>query len=108
LRVEHVVYYLKRAIELGVENKGWDFEFDDIAWVEATWLLADCDSSSLGVVAKLKNGRRVYFDYVGYEEDGPIERVDIQALGSERYPDIGETGAGRVGDPAALNHRFAH
>lgn len=108
--VEMIVEDLQHAIEIGVDDKGWTFEFDDIAWIEATWLLADGNSTSAGVIAKLKDGRRVYFDYVGYqeEEDGFIERVDMLPMGDESYPAIGETGTGWLDAPAALNNYFGH
>jgi hypothetical protein len=99
--------YLKLALEVGGEE-GWDFQLTDIQRVEAMWRVLDGDVTAYGFVAELREGRRVYFDYDNYDEDGIVERVTMQPMGDEPYPKLDGPIAGWEPAPAELNLRFAN
>ncbi len=97
--------YLVLALELGAEE-GWDFELADIKRVEAMWGMLDGDATSFGFVVELRDGRRVYFDYDNYSEDGFVERVTMQPMGAERYPRLDGTIPDWDDDLGELNRRL--
>jgi hypothetical protein len=99
--------YLRLALEVGA-GEGWDFHLSDISRVEALWRLLDGDATSYGFVVELRDSRRVYFDYDNYDEDGIVERVTMQLLGDEAFPDLKAPLPAWEPAPKDMNRRFAN
>jgi hypothetical protein len=99
---------LQRSLELGLE-KGWDFRLADIERVESMWRLLDGDATAYGFVVKLREGRRVYFDYDIHTEDGTlVEHATMQPMGDELHPRLDGTIPGWDDQVGALNRHFAN
>jgi hypothetical protein len=87
---------LLRALELA-PIEGWGFGAPDVARVEAYWELLEDDSTAHGFVLALRDGRRLYLQYiVAYEGDNVDEDVQTLPMHDERYPAI--EGGGIVWD----------
>jgi hypothetical protein len=99
--------YLNLALEVGAD-KGWDFQLADIRRVEAMWRLLDGDATSYGFIVELRDGRRVYFDYDNYDQDGIVEHVTLQPMGDESYPKRDSSFPDWERASAPLNRRFAN
>jgi hypothetical protein len=79
---------LLRALELA-DVEGWGFGPADVARVEAYWEMLEDDSTAHGFVLTLREGRRLYLQYIaGYEGDDADEDVQTLPMDGERYPPI--------------------
>ena len=79
---------LLRALELAAAD-GWGYGAPDVGRVEAYWELLDDDSIAHGFVLALRDGRRLYLQYVAaYEGDDVEEDVQTLPMRDERYPPI--------------------
>jgi hypothetical protein len=79
---------LLRALKLAV-IEGWGFGPLDVARVEAYWEMLEDDSIAHGFVLTLREGRRLYLQYIAaYEGDDVDEDVQTLQMDKERYPPI--------------------
>ncbi len=77
---------LLRARELAA-TEGWGFVAPDVARVESYWELLEDDSVAHGFVLALRDGRRLYLQYIAaYEGNDVDEDVQTLPMHEERYP----------------------
>jgi hypothetical protein len=79
---------LMDAVESAAEEKS-GFDLLDIERVEAFWeMIEDC-STAHGFVLSLRDGSRVYLQYItAIDDERPTEEIEVLPMADERYPDL--------------------
>jgi hypothetical protein len=104
--------YFFRAMEL-TPDKPDGFGRQDVRRVESVWGLVNGDWISCGYVVALRSGRRMYLRYDLGEhlrEDDSIElveKVELLAMGAERYPQPPGLGIAWDDDVGHINEHLA-
>ena len=93
--------YLRRALEIA-EQDGLGIARSDVQRVEALWSTDDGDSTSLGFVLSLLDGRRAYLQYL-FDFADDEEEVELRPIGQELYPAIVGGGGKWTDDVGELN-----
>jgi hypothetical protein len=98
---------LMDAVESAGEE-GSGFDLLDIERVEAFWQQIELHSTAHGFVLTLRDGTRVYVQYItATDDEKPVEDIVVLLLGGERYPDLRGTDLVWDDDTGELN-RFLH
>jgi hypothetical protein len=79
---------LMDAVESAAEEKS-GFDLLDIERVEAFWEMIEKCSTAHGFVLLLRDGSRVYLQYItAIDDERPIEEIEVLPMADERYPDL--------------------
>lgn len=91
------------AVESASEEQ-CGFDLIDIERVEVFWQMIEDCSTAHGFVLTLRDGSRVYLQLItAFDDEKPVEEVEVLPMGAERYPDFRGGGIVWINEVNELN-----